>query len=143
MVTPIERKIPVQNDVPRLPNDDDELERDVERAREQFSDSLARASYHGEEVVKETLSKAKPVLLIAGAVTAVVVAGVVIARLLRPKRLRIALPQVTTTQMPTPTSMLVRSVLASVASYAARRITERVLNDTRDSLPRLGTGALK
>lgn len=133
----------MQNDFPRVSNDPDELELDVERAREQFSDSLARASQHGEEVVKQTLSKAKPVLVIAGAVTAVVVAGVVIARLLRPKRFRIALPQVTTSAPPTPTALFVRSALASVATFAARRITERILNDTRDTLPRLGAAEWK
>jgi len=133
----------VQNDLPRVSNDPDELELDVERAREQFTDSLARASQHGEEVMKETLSKAKPALLVAGAVTAVVVTGVIIARLLRPKRLRIALPQITTSAPPTPTSLFVRSVLASVATFAARRITERILNDTRDTLPRLPAGEWK
>lgn len=132
----------MQNHVPRLPNqDDDELERDVERAREQFSDSLSRASDHGEEVVKETLSKAKPVLIVAGAVTAVAIAGVLIARLLRPKPLRITLPQFVAAPMtPSPTGAVVRSLLVSVASFAARQLTERFLHDTRDTMPRLGTG---
>jgi hypothetical protein len=133
----------VQNDVPRVPEDADELERDVARAREQFSDSLSRASDHGEEVVKETLTKAKPVLLIAGALTAVVVAGVVISRLLRPKPLRIPVPQfVAPPAAPSPAAAVVRSLLVSVATFAARRLTERFLHDTRDTMPRLGTGSI-
>lgn len=133
----------MQNDVPHVPEDADELERDVARAREQFSDSLSRASDHGEEVVKETLTKAKPVLVIAGALTAVVVAGVVISRLLRPKPLRIPVPQfVAPPAPPSPAGAVVRSLLMSVASFAARRITERFLHDTRDAMPRLGTGRI-
>ncbi len=132
----------MQNDVPRLSEDDDDLERDVARAREQFSDSLSRASDHGEEVVKETLSKAKPVLMVAGALTAVVVAGVVISRLLRPKPLRIPVPQFVAPPAPSPAGAVVRSLLVSVASFAARRLTERFLHDTRDTMPRLGTGRI-
>jgi hypothetical protein len=132
----------VQNDVPRVPEDTDELERDVARAREQFSESLSRASDHGQEVVKETLTKAKPVLMVAGALTAVVVAGVVVSRLLRPKPLRIPVPQFVAPPAPSPGGAVVRSLLVSVASFAARRLTERFLNDTRDTMPRLGTGRI-
>lgn len=133
----------MQNDVPRVPEDADELERDVARAREQFSDSLSRASDHGEEVVKETLTKAKPVLMIAGAVTAVVIVGVMIARLRRPKPLRIPVPQfVAPPVAPSPAAAVVRSLLVSVASFAAKRISERFLDDTRDTMPRLGTGRI-
>lgn len=133
----------MQNHVPSSAKaDDDDLERDVERAREQFSESLNRASYHGEEVVKETLSKAKPVLIVAGAVTAVAVVGVLVARMMRPKPLRIPVPQFVAPPAPSATSAVVRSLLVSVASFAARQLTERFLNDTRDTMPRLGTGRL-
>lgn len=134
----------MQNDLPRLPNpDDDDLERDVARAREQFSDSLNRATDHGEEVVKETLSKAKPVLIVAGAITAVAIAGVLVARLMRPKPLRIPVPQfVAPPASPSPAAAIVRSLLVSVASYAGRQLTERFLRDTRDTMPRLGTGRI-
>lgn len=132
----------MQNDVPRVPEDADELERDVARAREQFSESLSRASDHGQEVVKETLTKAKPILMIAGALTAVVVVGVVVSRLLRPKPLRIPVPQFVAPPAPNAAGAVVRSLLVSVASFAARRLTERFLNDTRDTMPRLGTGRI-
>jgi hypothetical protein len=131
----------VPNDAYAAPDDDrDELEREVERARDSFHDSIERAESHGEALVKNALTKAKPALIAATAVTAVAVIGIVVFRMLRPKPLRITIPGVAMAPAAGPAGTLLRSLVTQVATLAARQIAQRVLHEFARPPRRLTTG---
>jgi len=131
----------VPNDAYPAPDDDrDELEREVERARDSFHDSIERAESHGEALVKNALTAAKPALIAATAVTAVAVIGIVVFRMLKPKPLRITIPGVAMAPAAGPAATLLRSLVTQVATLAARQIAQRVLHEFSRPSPRLTTG---
>lgn len=129
------------NDAYAAPDDErDDLEREVERARDSFHDSIERAESRGEAVVKNALSVAKPALIAATAVTVVAVIGIVVFRWLKPKPLRITIPGVAMAPAAGPTATILRSLVTQVATLAARKIAQRVLNDLARPSPRLTAG---
>jgi hypothetical protein len=140
-MAPNERENPVPNDAYPAPNDDrDELEREVDRARDSFHDSIERAESHGEALVKNAISTAKPVLIVAGAVTAVAVVGIVVFRMFRPKPFRITIPGVAMAPAAGPAGTLLRSLVTQVAMLTAKQIAQRVLRDFSGPSHRLTTG---
>jgi predicted PurR-regulated permease PerM len=136
-----ERENPVPNDTYAAPDDErDELELEVERARDSFHDSIHRAESQGKDLVKNAFTAAKPTLIAAAAVTGVVVIGIVIFRLMKPKPLRITIPGVTMAPAGRPAATLLRTVVTQVATLAARQIAQRLLQDLSRPPRRLTSG---